>query len=642
MTRWLPWLVLAACGTPGAVAVAGDERSPAAPPPPIDAPAPRYPVAALSLAPEDLITASPIGGATMAAPADGGYVVMADSTGGVRLWSALDGTREPVVVRTRGAKQIATTRDGEAISIAVVDTLGQLELVRVTTEGRAIERLAIETTRPVIELVATSRGFVVLRDDQQLALFDPRGGRRGELEPAPGERIAKLVASGDHVLAVMTARGAKRMARWIDDLAWGARSARFECDEDGSVFLSPDGRELLATAGGKADVVRVDLATGKVAAIGNDADTNRRFDAALGYLGARRVRYLRDGGVFEWNDGEVRPLATELGVTWLPTERGAIGGGGAHYVIVETRGAAKYLGYRADRLVDLVPAKAGGWVATDGASLVHLDARLRSDRTFTTPFPEPENWLQPITLIDERHVVIEDDQKRFLYQLGQEAGELIESTGWGLGFERSTNLALIPGTQQALHWNPSKHAFDPDPVTLSDEPYGPVRLYDPRAHAGMIAAQINEVQEATTLVPGKEQITRREVFALGPHERHRDVHSYVPFDDLFSGRSGPNLEPLLPEAVQWAESADGTLIAELAGGRITLHDRAGNVRWVRTADGARGLAWNDADELVAFGAGAALVDLETGAYRLRQCGWRFGLWDKPPATSGVAEICVAP
>jgi phage-related protein len=44
---------------------------------------------------------------------------------------------------------------------------------------------------------------------------------------------------------------------------------------------------------------------------------------------------------------------------------------------------------------------------------------------------------------------------------------------------------------------------------------------------------------------------------------------------------------------------------------------------------------------VAFGPGAALVDLETGAFLARQCGWRFGLWDKPPSVNGAAQICVA-
>jgi len=98
---------------------------------------------------------------------------------------------------------------------------------------------------------------------------------------------------------------------------------------------------------------------------------------------------------------------------------------------------------------------------------------------------------------------------------------------------------------------------------------------------------------------------------------------------------------LLPTRTVYAASADRTLIAELEDGRMTLHDRDGNERWMRTARGAIGLAWNANDELIAYGQGVATVDLETGDFIDARCGWQFGVWEQPRDEAfGTGQMCV--
>ncbi|HET9990818.1 MAG TPA: hypothetical protein VFQ65_19945, partial [Kofleriaceae bacterium] len=219
MKRWLPWLVLAGCARPPAgegtggfggddepvaaraAVVAATEAPPPAPPPPEAA----YAISQLPLAPHTIAAVVDGGIADLAAPADGDYAVTLDTSGGVLLWPALDGTREPVVVPARIGTHIATLRDGDTIAIAVVDKLGQLELVRVTGDGVSIARDDIAVPRPVVELVATTQRLFALRDDQVVAAFDAKGALAGELEAARGERIARLLSRNDHVLAVSTA-----------------------------------------------------------------------------------------------------------------------------------------------------------------------------------------------------------------------------------------------------------------------------------------------------------------------------------------------------------------------------------------------------------------------------------------------------
>lgn len=55
------------------------------------------------------------------------------------------------------------------------------------------------------------------------------------------------------------------------------------------------------------------------------------------------------------------------------------------------------------------------------------------------------------------------------------------------------------------------------------------------------------------------------------------------------------------------------------------------------------VAWRPNGELAALGGGIAAIDIETGAFGARQCGWSFGLADEPVFDSGVgAALCDAP
>jgi hypothetical protein len=59
--------------------------------------------------------------------------------------------------------------------------------------------------------------------------------------------------------------------------------------------------------------------------------------------------------------------------------------------------------------------------------------------------------------------------------------------------------------------------------------------------------------------------------------------------------------------------------------------------------GAEEVAWTSAGDLIAFGSGAARIDLATGAALERRCGWELGLWDDNNAVFAVgAKLCEAP
>jgi hypothetical protein len=656
MKRWLPWLVLAACARPpedeptrshdltaGAPVVGAPVAEPASPAP-ADVPYLRSP---LRLAPHTIAAVVDGTIAELAVPSDGGYAVSLDTNGGVLLWPTLDGKREPIVVPARIGAQIATVRDGEAIAIAVIDKIGQLELVRLTADGNPIAHDDIAVVRPIVQLVATGRQLLALRDDQVLAAFDAKGVLAAELEAPSGERIAQLVTRGDRVVGVSPARRGKHTARALvtdGALAWGAPSKRFECDDDG-IALAPDGKRVVATIDNHEHVVQIELARGTATQLDHEARDNANTEFVVGVTDHHSVIFTAEGTAYERadKDGDTEPAGAGYSDGAVLTSARTIGGVGLGYLIVFEHGRTKYLGYRSGTLSDVVAASDGGWLATDGGGLFRLDATLRFAKTVDTPFPRHPGWEGAVAILDEHHAIIADDSSYFLYRLGAKSGDLIASETYGsVELVHSTGLAVLPDRTypSLVRWNAKQGKFEPAFQLPPGIYSGFVRLFDPAATNGVSAMFVDDNDPGD--VAGKQRVTFHEVYGTGAKLRVRNRVELVANDLLFSGHSGPALDTLLPAAAVRATSTDGTLIAELANDRITLLDRDGNVRWARTADGARGLAWNSDDDLIAFGAGIARVDLTTGDYSEQRCGWDFGLWTKAPETQTSARMCVLP
>src|SRR5262249_25030124 len=90
-------------------------------------------------------------------------------------------------------------------------------------------------------------------------------------------------------------------------------------------------------------------------------------------------------------------------------------------------------------------------------------------------------------------------------------------------------------------------------------------------------------------------------------------------------------------------SPDGKWTARADWARITLRSADGEVKWVVNAHGATDVAWRPDGELAALGNGIVAIDVETGAFGARRCGWSFGLGEQPVfEDSGGVGLCDAP
>ncbi|HEX7700351.1 MAG TPA: hypothetical protein VF403_06515, partial [Kofleriaceae bacterium] len=266
MLRWLP-LAFVACATPPVVTVENSNDPPALPGPVLAThvtllstlPPPSPPKTGMASGFISVVTG----------PEDASFVVTSDSGGGLRLWPTLDGSREPLIIPTlRRVGSVDAIHDGDGIAVAVLDSLGQLEILRIAPEGQLLSDVDMALDRPVVALGATAHGFIVMRDDQRIAAFDSHGIARGEVDPEPGVRVHNFVERGGHVLAVFDGTATHRRGRMLElderGLAWGARTGKLAIAAD-QVALSPSGTRLVGVRD-RLPVV-LDLATGhKVAA----------------------------------------------------------------------------------------------------------------------------------------------------------------------------------------------------------------------------------------------------------------------------------------------------------------------------------------------------------------------------------------
>ena len=125
--------------------------------------------------------------------ADGAGAISIDFAKHVRLWPALDGSREPVVVPISSPAQIVLHHDADGFSIASIDTAGGVEILAIDNAGMLTRHASLGADPPYARVVTTGTGFC--RDAPGSSARLDRPQRRPEAEhllPPPGERIAGM------------------------------------------------------------------------------------------------------------------------------------------------------------------------------------------------------------------------------------------------------------------------------------------------------------------------------------------------------------------------------------------------------------------------------------------------------------------
>jgi hypothetical protein len=648
------WLRLDVRGGLRSFAVAGIRGTPATGTPDAATPHPArpHPATAEPATPHPVTTAVhgvPI--TVLAATEDGSVAVTADAAGAVRLWPALDGTREPVVVGADPPLALAVARIGGEIAIAGLDAAGHLEIVRTTAAGAPVGRAVVDSPRPYRAMRALPAAILAVRDDQQIDRIDARGAIVGSLVPEPGYGVGAIaVRRGKAIAIVASSEGVH--GRWLelaDGLAWGSDTPRLPIDP-ALAELSPDLRHLTAVHARLGTAATIDLVTGRTYAISWE-----EFGATMRPLGFPAANALAmtstfGNGVMWRLGGTTRPGYMSDDPREVTGPSVAVDGrvitAWHEMLVLHTPEKTQYLGYGMAQFAQ-IRATRDGWIVIGGSPLrmLALDGQFHERRGFDAP-PDTSSLYS----VDDHHAIaaIEADggSARDLYALDPahpEARKLAwRTTGTVAGYEPSTHLLAVNAEDEIEFAR-----VDPRTGIIGEPVRYPVvggythsvYLLDPSRSSGNVALVVEEDD-------ARHKITVVEIRAVT--DQVKVARSYV--IDTRGRYMVTELAETLSHHGLWyngkpdsRRSPDGKWTARADWARITLRSADGEVKWVVKAHGATDVAWRPDGELAAFGNGIVAIDVETGAFGARQCGWSFGLGEQPVSDrGGGVGLCDAP
>jgi hypothetical protein len=585
---------------------------------------------------------------------DGDAALSLDAGGELRLWPALDGTREPIVVRASAGRQLALTRIGGELVAAVADAAGGGEVQRFDAAGALVGRVTL-AVEPAIEQLAIVGGVVLARRaDQTLAAYGVRGDVRGRLAAPPGERLVSIVARGTSAAAAISGGSgpAVRALRRLSlgpPLAWGPRIEL--PDELSQLAISPSGRAIAGLAYNQLGrVIELEPRPQLVGHIAPSMAISSEDLPAVGFLDddtavmtSRRVQTRARRAEGGWSL-EAIPIERGLFATAQAVvgDGAAVAGQGAGLAILLPR--AKYLGYR--------DGGGGGEIRggplvlrTDRNRLLWLDDRLRAARVVDGTEAPSMRELARARALDDTHLAIVQQlpttsaRSRIAIRdvaAGTEQ-DLVRAEGLtAFEYDRGTRVLAAYGEGGVVRYRLSRGG--PARLRGLRELRSLQRLYltDPALAGGVVAIAIvggttvhaytapDESSGAALELQSKTQV-RGGIFQVDRAGRIYTSESSA----LVISRDGKPISQIPIASVRRvAVTEDATQIALIQGNEVIVYDPTGTERWRVPAPNAIDLAWSSAGRLVvSTNAGLMAFDAATGIRTALACAWTFGLHD---------------
>ena len=588
---------------------------------------------------------------------DGSAALTIDSGNGVRLWPALDGTREPVAVPLVAPQDMVLAKSGDEFRIAALDTAGGLALLRVDASGQLVGKAALPFDQPYAHVVADRDGYLAIRADQTIERLDAKGTQLGALAPETGQRVATLVARRGRVIALVTsAEGV--VGRWLDTthgLAWGATTPLLAIDPVTAV-LSPDHTRLAALQKKTRRAVLVELSTGTV----TNLRGHRTDLVPLNWISEDRVAFAHDEfelSRIEWFDATGK-LVSAIGddfelefvsvLTMEAADNRVVSFMGHQLVLVEPR-KLRYLGYQL-HAASRLRATPAGMVASMGGNSEMLDDSLQIERRVPTKnardlLPIDETFALAIGGIPTKPGLFDDtlvapQPKKSGVEVvlfeGQTRQQVLKMkvSELRLRYEPATRLLATNGGAAITfaRFDQTTKRFG-EPVTLPvKSKIRDIFLLDPAVSSGAIALVVHGAKGELVVRPiHEDELTGglpREAVAL-PGELEavdRAGHVYVRQDpDTVTIHATAEIGRLTGlKAMKVRPAPDGKSVAIFGRGRVILANLDGTQRWSIGFPGIKDVQWTD-DELVALANGIAKLDPRDGATVAARCGWKFGL-----------------
>lgn len=568
--------------------------------------------------------------AALAVSQDGRVAVTVDQLGATRLWPALDGTIEPVVVAAGHPAKLAIARDGDHLVVAALDRAGSLEIIAVRPTGAGIWRSPVDETRPFVSVVATLDSFVATTDDQRLALISLDGMPAGHLVPDPGEHVVSIAPMGAQALALISTAGEVH-GRWITKQGWAGMTPRLPIAPERAA-VSPDLTRVAAQRSRQSGMVVVSLQTGRVLERIGEQDVENPGRFPLGYVSAQQLAYVDDMQImFAGGAGPSADFADDRDrLDVIAATAGAVVWARGAMLVIVTPTRAKLLGYKMPGFTELRQIDRGAML-TDGGTLVRVDDHFAERERYSIP----EGMWNVIPLDAHRALATTSAGRGYdllALDLDDPDGTklLVHDAGTLVMYQPATHLYAILGETKVRvgRYDPRTDTFaGPIEVSLAF-PGAQLALPEHGAPLVIVDLHANDKQIAITEIRSLDFAAHS--FTAGPTRLQKLPEDFGTSAMMLRLGYGP------PQ-----RAVHGALVAEVAKGRIVLRD--GNaVRWVVPARGIDHVQWSERGALIGSGNGLAHFELSTGALTDAHCGWSFGLWDSGSRFAGFSgTVCDA-
>ncbi len=647
MRLGLVFAIACACGAP-----------PVAPKPPAVMPSASPPAApssspmiASQSSPRAVLEAPPAGPLDLVAVTpDGSAAITADQGGGIRLWPALDGTREPRVVTLGTPIELALARAGSGFIVASIDEGHDLTLTLLDADGRTLAHRGLGGDPAVVGVAAIEGGLLAWSSDQKITLFGTDGATRGTLGTRPGERLFAIAVGGTHVVAEVqvmhdgTPHGRVRALAIDPALAWGDF---VDADHEpmGPIALSPSGKRLAMTEGDKLVIVDVGHAAQSVP-LQVPATSLAFVDEAHVAATSGLVQWFEETGLvpaFAATAGQ-----STFGATMIANAAGRVVAVADGELALATSHKVEYLGYRIETPSIIEPGGSGSLMVVAGSDATLLDSQLRSHGTIdlegvtasSAAWLGGDDWF---SVGGQLRVVSSHGSARL-------AVDTRPSTELLAHYEPSTQLATtsLGDSPTVYRWDAKQDTMTAVAMSQRTTPYETIQLVPtaPAQANGVKLVRITVRDHATVEWFSDDHLKTRtaisEVAAVLATDHVGRVYAWTrekPHVAILANGAEVGRLPLSKAGAAFPD-ATGDRIAVVRVNTVELY-AGGKSAWSQDVPTVWSAAWlSDGALAVVTAAGIERLDPATGEVAARRCGWGFGLSPNPlPATPQIEPVC---
>lgn len=444
---------------------------------------------------------------------DGKAVVTRDQIGGTRLWPALDGSAEPLVIPVQGPQQLSVEpRAKGGFTVAAVDAAGGAKIFGVEPDGTVVELGALAPFQPLFGIYVLPGGerLLALLRDHSIRLVDRSAAELISFEERRFRPTSlRLGTDGKTFAAVISAAGAgSRVEIQRMELVDGdgkAPAIRRLGDpktiesatplSETTAVMSPDARRFAVVdrpTGTTWELRAVDLAK-DVAETRVQVQMPSHLVPNLGFVSRNELLVSANDGSLSWlvdlDDGSQRARSSAPQDFVNQGRAQALAGGVqaaghgtwlfVHDVVDRSH---RYLGYRSFQTQSVAVSPSGEWVAWAYlAGPVFVESLEPGQRERYEVPSDPSFGTLKVRFFDDDHLVTIDGAGG-IYLYRWRDGELVDEAG-------------IQGAIRALHFEPDhgvmlveRHNNDAHLFEVGAKGFrGPYIVADQSFRAGLLA-----------------------------------------------------------------------------------------------------------------------------------------------------------